>query len=72
MNFDERYGTLDRLLYRIAFRSGTAQHAMADVEEIMYRDDLESISVDDPVFISSLPRAGTTILLKLLWNTEHF
>ena len=72
MNFDERYGTLDRLLYRIAFRGGTAQHAMADVEEMMYRDDLESISADDPVFITSLPRAGTTILLKLLWNTGHF
>jgi len=72
MNFEERYGTLDRLLYRIAFRGGTAQHAMADVEEMMYEDDLASVSADDPVFISSLPRAGTTILLKLLWNTGHF
>jgi len=72
MNFDERYGPLDRLLYRIAFRGGTTQHALADVEEMMHRDTLASISADDPVFISSLPRAGTTILLKLLWNTEHF
>ncbi len=72
MNFQERYGLLDRFLYRIAFRGGTAQHAMADVEEMMYKNTLESVSVDDPVFISSLPRAGTTILLKLLWNTGHF
>ena len=72
MNFDERYGQLDRILYRIAFRGGTAQHAMADVEEMMYRDQLDATSVDDPVFITSLPRAGTTILLKLLWNTGGF
>jgi Sulfotransferase domain. len=72
MNFEERYGTLDRLLYRIAFRGGTAQHAMADVEEMMYEEELDSVSADDPVLITSLPRAGTTILLKLLWNTGHF
>ena len=72
MNFEERYGRLDRILYRIAFRAGQAQHAMADVEDTLYREKIDSISVEDPVFISSLPRAGTTILLKLLWNTGHF
>jgi len=72
MNFDERYGTLDRMLYRIGFRGGTAQHAMADVEEMMYEAELDGIAADDPVFITSLPRAGTTILLKLLWKTGDF
>lgn len=72
MNFGDRYGLLDRLLYRLAFQSGTAQHALADVEEMLYEDTLEGITVDDPVFISALPRAGTTILLKLLWQTGRF
>lgn len=72
MNFDDRYGTLDRLLYRIAFRSGAAQHALADVEEMLFADQLEGITADDPFFITSLPRSGTTILLKLLWGTGHF
>jgi len=70
MNFDERYGGLDRLLYRVAFRAGTAQHALADVENMLYRDALPS--ADEPVFITALPRSGTTILLKLLWRTGHF
>jgi hypothetical protein len=72
MNFDERYGTLDRILYRLAFRAGTAQHAMADVEEGLFGDAIDAVSAEAPVFISSLPRAGTTILLKLLWNTGAF
>lgn len=72
MNFGDRYGTLDRLLYRIAFRSGTAQHALSDVEEVFYKDKLDGITADDPVFISALPRSGTTILLKLLWQTGRF
>ena len=72
MNFDERYGLLDRGLYRLAFRLGTAQHALADVEDLLYGDALEGITADDPVFITALPRAGTTILLKLLWETGRF
>jgi hypothetical protein len=70
MTFDERYGWLDRLLYRVAFRAGTAQHALADVEKALYRDALPP--ADDPVFITALPRSGTTILLKLLWQTGRF
>jgi hypothetical protein len=70
MNFEERYGWLDRLLYRIAFWAGTAQHALADVEKMQFGEDLRPI--EHPVFITALPRSGTTILLKLLWQTGHF
>jgi hypothetical protein len=72
MNFGDRYGTLDRLLYRVAFRAGTAQHALSDVEGTLYAGRLEGVTADDPVFITALPRSGTTILLKLLWQTGHF
>jgi hypothetical protein len=72
MNFENRYGRLDRLLHRIAFRAGRAQHAMAEVETMLYRETLRSISLENPVFITALPRSGTTILLKLLWETGHF
>lgn len=72
MNFGERYGTVNRILYRIAFRAGTAQHALSDVEEAIFADQLKGVTAKDPVFITSLPRAGTTILLKFLWQTGHF
>ncbi|MCS4181864.1 hypothetical protein GGQ07_003327 [Salinibacter ruber] len=72
MNVGDRYGTMGRLLHRIAFRAGTAQHALSDVEETLYADRIGGIAADDPVFITSLPRSGTTILLKLLWQTGRF
>lgn len=72
MNVGDRYGTLDRLLYRVAFRAGTAQRALSDMEESLYAGRLEEITAENPVFITSLPRSGTTILLKLLWWTGHF
>lgn len=72
MNFEDRYGTMDRLLHRIAFRAPAAQHALADVEELLFGDRLRSIPLETPVFITALPRSGTTILLKLLWETGRF
>ena len=72
MNFEDRYGRVDRLLHDFAFRAGRAQHAMADVEEILYRDTLTSIEGADPVFVTALPRSGTTILLQLLADSGHF
>lgn len=72
MDFEERYGRLDRILHRIAFRAGRAQHAIADVEKILFRDDLAPVRVETPVFITALPRSGTTILLRLLWRTGAF
>jgi hypothetical protein len=49
MNFGDRYGTLDRALYRIAFRVGTAQQAPSGVEETLYGDQLNGTTVEDPV-----------------------
>lgn len=72
MDFEDRYSWSDRLLHRVAFQGGIAQRTLADVEEALYGDEIEAVSVDEPVFISSLPRAGTTILLRLLWNTDRF
>ncbi len=72
MNFEERYGRVDRLLHDFAFAAGQAQHAMADVEEILYRDTLEGISLEDPVFVTALPRSGTTVLLQLLADSGQF
>ena len=72
MDFDDRYGWTDRLLHRVAFRLPLAQRTLADVGATLYRDALQDVSVEAPVFVSSLPRAGTTILLRLLWQTGRF
>jgi len=72
MDVEERYSWSDRLLHRLAFRLGITQETLADIEATLYRESLASVSVQRPVFISSLPRAGTTILLRLLWETGRF
>ncbi len=60
------YSRLDRLLHRIAFASPGVQLAAADMEDSLYPRFLEGIETGAPIFITSLPRAGTTILLIAL------
>ena len=68
----ESYSRLDRWLHHLAFKAITPQKAMADIEESLFATRLEPLAVTRPVFITSLPRAGTTLLLELLAGTDRF
>ena len=72
MKFENRYTWTERLLHDCAFRSGGLQVALADIEDQMYRQRLAGISADDSVFVTALPRAGTTVLLNVLVQTGVF
>jgi hypothetical protein len=72
MNFENRYSWADRLLHRLAFRSGGMQVALADIEDQLFKRQLEGVRADRPVFVTALPRAGTTILLTLLAKSGSF
>ncbi|NQZ06014.1 MAG: sulfotransferase [Algicola sp.] len=71
-DFQEQYSLLDRLLHRFAFKTTKMQLGLADNESEEHRVQLNNIQIDKPVFITSLPRSGTTILLDVLSKTEQF
>ena len=72
MRYQERYSRLDRLLHRLAFSSFEVRKALADVEDRLCARRLVGIEIDRPVFITALPRAGTTLLLETLGSLGVF
>lgn len=72
MSFENRYSALDRLLHRFAFASGPAQVAIADMEDRVFAAELGQIEVRSPVFVTALPRAGTTLLLEAIESLPEF
>lgn len=72
MSFENRYTWSARLLHRLAFKSGGIQVALADIEAQLYKSDLEHVVAERPVFVTALPRAGTTILLNVLVESGSF
>ena len=60
------YSTLDKLVHRIAFSRPFVQLTATDIEDTAFRADFESTTSHPPVFVTALPRAGTTVLLTAL------
>lgn len=72
LNPADRYSRIDRALHRLAFSTVGAQKALADIEDRLHARRLAGVAVERPVFVASLPRAGTTLLLEALYGTGAF
>ena len=72
MSFENRYSALDRLLHRLSFASSSIQVSVADMEDQFFAADLKAIKIDQPVFVTALPRAGTTLLLEAIESLPEF
>ncbi|RNF33238.1 sulfotransferase family protein [Paracoccus methylarcula] len=66
------YSALDRALHNLAFSSPGLQKGLARVEDRLWRRRIEDTRAERPVLVTSLPRAGTTILLELLARQPEF
>lgn len=68
----EDYSATDRTLHRLAFRTREPQIAVADLEDRIFRKPLAASDAGEPVFITALPRAGTTLLLEIFAASPEF
>ena len=58
MSFRNTYGWLDRCLHRLAFATPSAQLGVADMEQRMFRAELEGVTAAKPILVTGLPRAS--------------
>ncbi|MCE0494144.1 sulfotransferase [Vibrio salinus] len=65
------YSLLDKSLHHLAFHSTTLKALLSDIESELFSKNYSNIPVSKPVFITSLPRAGTTILLMALSRCDQ-
>ncbi len=66
------YSLIERLLHRMAFAHPVLQRALGEIENDMFAAKFASNSAARPVFVTGLPRAGTTLLLEMLYGTGEF
>lgn len=60
------YSILDQLAHRVAFSSRRVQLLAAEIEDSLYCSNFQNFEIGPPIFVTSLPRAGTTVLLTAL------
>ncbi|WP_019503496.1 sulfotransferase [Pleurocapsa sp. PCC 7319] len=66
------YSQLDRTLHQLAFNTYSAQITLADVEDNLFSKQITTYKNEKPVFITALPRAGTTLLLECCASSPEF
>lgn len=70
--FENRYSTVERWLHHLAFAGTPVQVALSRLEDRRLRARPEPVRSGPPVFITALPRAGTTLLLNLCARRDEF
>lgn len=71
-NFEDKYSFIDKALHYLVFKTIKLQLSLAQNETVDYYEKLQQCNVEKPIFITSLPRSGTTILLDVLTKTDCF
>ncbi|MCA8888219.1 MAG: sulfotransferase [Parvularculaceae bacterium] len=71
-NSSSDYSFIDRMMHRVAFAHPHIQRALSEIESDMFASKFENAGVEAPVFVTGLPRAGTTFLLEMFYGTGEF
>lgn len=66
------YSPLDKALHTYAFASPGRQRVLGELETKLYGRRIAPGHAERPVFVTSLPRAGTTIMLEALSRMPEF
>jgi len=66
------HNQIERILHKLAFKPWYPRVSLANLESQFYGAQLADISTEHSVFITALPRAGTTLLLNLCVDTNEF
>jgi len=72
VRLDQRYSTIDKLLHRLSFSTTQIQVELDDLEARFWLRTFPREEIERPVFITALPRAGTTLLLEICAGLEEF
>ncbi len=68
----ENYNLIDKTLHRIFFRSNIIQKSLFDLEKLIFHEKKNYNFLENHIFISGLPRCGTTIFLQYVYNSNFF
>jgi len=72
MRFSNKYSPIERAIHYLAFSAPFVQKALGELESDVLMRGRHAPAPGREVFITGLPRAGTTLLLELLYRTGEF
>ena len=68
----EAYSASSKILHQISLGTPFVGEALFDLEKSLYTSKSQEVSADKHVFVCGLARAGTTVLMRRLYESEQF
>lgn len=72
MSLSGDYSLIDRCLHYIAFCHPIIQKALCEIENDLFSKKFAGVTSNNEVFVTGLPRSGTTLILDMLYRTGEF
>lgn len=69
---DDSYGVGSKILHQISLGTPFVGEALFDIEKSLIVSRLDDVSQDNHVFVCGLARAGTTVLMRRLYESGQF
>ena len=66
------YSNVEKILHQLMLGANFVGEVLFDLEKIFYHKKASNYSQDDHVFVCGLARAGTTILMREIYQSEKF
>jgi len=66
------YSFLSKTIHHLALNNNFIQEMLHDIELSIYKKSIKLDNLKSHIFISGLPRSGTTALMNFLYKTEKF
>lgn len=70
--FEVKYSGIDRMVHNLAMGQLEMQKSLSRIEDSGFDKAHADITAADPIFITSLPRAGTTMFLEIVAGAPGF
>lgn len=70
--FGNRYNIIEKLLHYFAFSFPFLPQILSELEDDIFNSKINEINSNNEIFISGLPRSGTTLILEILYDTGEF
>jgi|APSaa5957512493_1039668.scaffolds.fasta_scaffold02445_8 hypothetical protein len=68
----ENYSKIQKILHKIIFESNFISQSIYELEKILFLKKTKNLFRNNHLFISSLPRSGTTFLLNYFYETGQY
>ena len=66
------YSFLSKTIHHLALNNNFIQEMLHDIEVSLFKKSIKLDNLKSHIFISGLPRSGTTALMNFLYSTEKF